>query len=110
MFGTFNGLAQGVTLFINGVPFRISYTGGTGNDVVLTQLVGLPILKILLVANTNVVLSWSTNVIGFTLEANTNLNTNIWTVVSPPPVVSGTNNVVTNTATGTQKYYRLRNP
>jgi autotransporter-associated beta strand protein len=107
---TFNGLAQGATLFINGVPFRISYTGGSGNDVVLTQLVGLPILSILPLGNTNVVLSWPTNVTGFTLEANTNLNTSIWAVVSPPPVVSGTNNVVTNAVSGTQKYYRLRNP
>ena len=108
--GTFNGLAQGATLYINGVPFRISYTGGSGNDVVLTQLAGLPILSILRLPNTNVLLSWPTNVTGFTLEANTNLNTSIWTPVSPPPVVSGTTYVVTNAASGTQKYYRLRNP
>jgi len=108
---TFNGLAQGATLFINGVPFRISYTGGSGNnDVVLTQLLGLPILKIQRSGTTNVVLSWPTNVIGFILEANTNLSAPVWAVVSPPPVVSGTNNVVTNAASGTQKYYRLRNP
>jgi autotransporter-associated beta strand protein len=108
--GTFNGLAQNATVFINGVPFRISYTGGTGNDVVLTQLLGLPILKIQRIGTTNVVLSWPTNVTGFTLEANTNLNTSIWATTAPPPVVSGTNNVVTNAASGTQRYYRLRNP
>ena len=34
--GTFNGLAEGSTLFINGVKFRISYAGGDGTDVVLT--------------------------------------------------------------------------
>jgi autotransporter-associated beta strand protein len=107
---TFNGLAQNAILYISGVPFRISYTGGTGNDVVLTQLAGLPILKILLSGNTNVVLSWPTNVTGFTLEANTNLSSNFWAVVSPPPVASGTNNVVTNAASGAQRFYRLRNP
>lgn len=108
--GTFNGLAQGTNFLINGVAFRISYTGGSGNDVVLTQLAGPgPILSIFLSANTNVVLSWPTNPPGFALEANTNLNTSIWAGVLPPPVVSGTNNVVTNTASGTQKYYRLRN-
>ncbi|HZU36794.1 MAG TPA: autotransporter-associated beta strand repeat-containing protein, partial [Gemmataceae bacterium] len=35
--GTFAGLAQGATFVINGMTFQISYTGGTGNDVVLTR-------------------------------------------------------------------------
>lgn len=34
--GTFAGLAEGATLTIGGVQFRITYAGGTGNDVVLT--------------------------------------------------------------------------
>lgn len=34
--GTFTGLAQGATFAVNGVTFQISYTGGDGNDVVLT--------------------------------------------------------------------------
>jgi fibronectin-binding autotransporter adhesin len=34
--GTFNGLAEGATIVFNGVPLRISYVGGTGNDVVLS--------------------------------------------------------------------------
>ena len=33
--GTFNGLSQGATVAINGQNYTISYTGGTGNDVVL---------------------------------------------------------------------------
>jgi autotransporter-associated beta strand protein len=37
--GTFNGLAQGATVMISGRAFTISYTGGTGNDVVLTAVV-----------------------------------------------------------------------
>jgi autotransporter-associated beta strand protein len=36
--GNFNGLSQGSSLNISGVPFLISYTGVTGNDVVLTQI------------------------------------------------------------------------
>ena len=95
---------------ISGIPFAISYTGGTGNDVVLTQLAAAPqpILKIVSSANTNVVLSWGTNFTGFTLEANTNLNTNVWSTVSPAPAVSGTNNVVTNDVSGSTRFYRLR--
>jgi uncharacterized delta-60 repeat protein len=59
-------------------------------------------------ANTNIVLSWSTNFTGYTLELNTNLNGNAWNTVSPVPVVSGTNNVVTNNISGTVRFYRLR--
>jgi len=36
--GTFAGLPENSTFTISGVTFRISYAGGTGNDVVLTVL------------------------------------------------------------------------
>jgi len=36
--GTFAGLSEGAILTISNVLFRISYVGGTGNDVVLTVL------------------------------------------------------------------------
>jgi autotransporter-associated beta strand protein len=35
--GTFAGLPQGATLWIGGVPFRVSYDGGDGNDVELVR-------------------------------------------------------------------------
>lgn len=38
--GTFGRLPQGAVLSINGQAFSISYTGGTGNDVVLTRVNG----------------------------------------------------------------------
>jgi fibronectin-binding autotransporter adhesin len=34
--GTFDGLAQGAEIVVDGVTYTISYTGGDGNDVVLT--------------------------------------------------------------------------
>jgi autotransporter-associated beta strand protein len=109
---TFTALPEGATLNVSGTPFRISYIGGDGNDVVLTQLTATqqPLLKIQTSSATNVVLSWATNFTGYSLEANTNLNANVWVVVSPAPSVSGTNNVVTNITVGLQKYYRLRAP
>jgi len=55
----------------------------------------------------NVVLSWATNDTRFTLESNTNLNANDWSVVAPAPAVSGTNNVVTNNLSGPTRFYRL---
>ncbi|MCL4207988.1 MAG: hypothetical protein KJ000_36335, partial [Pirellulaceae bacterium] len=36
--GTFNGLAEGSLLLVGGGVFQITYTGGTGNDVVLTRI------------------------------------------------------------------------
>ncbi len=69
-----------------------------------------PRLNIQRSAPANLVLSWATNVTGFTLESNTNLNANLWSVVSPGPVVSGTNNVVTNAVSGVARFYRLRQP
>src|SRR6266568_4897906 len=67
-----------------------------------------PRLNIQRGANADVVLSWAANVTGFTLEANPNLNTNVWSIVSPAPVVSGTSNVVTNAVSGSARFYRLR--
>jgi fibronectin-binding autotransporter adhesin len=37
--GTFGGLPEGATFSTNGLNFRISYIGGTGNDVTLTRFV-----------------------------------------------------------------------
>ncbi len=67
-----------------------------------------PLLKIQRSGNTNIVLSWATNFNGFTLESKTNLNTNVWSVVTNAPALSGTNNVVTNAIGGSTKFYRLR--
>ena len=42
----FNGLGEGSTFTLtNGTAFRISYKGGDGNDVVLTQIAAQPILR-----------------------------------------------------------------
>jgi fibronectin-binding autotransporter adhesin len=36
--GTFTGLPEGQEFYVSSTPFRISYHGGDGNDVVLTQI------------------------------------------------------------------------
>jgi hypothetical protein len=41
--GTFSGQAQGSTVTISGQKFTINYSGGTGNDVVLTKIPDAPI-------------------------------------------------------------------
>jgi autotransporter-associated beta strand protein len=107
--GTFTGLAQDAILKIGAEQLRISYTGGTGNDVVLTQISSVltPTLNIEGVPSNAVRLLWSTNFTGFNLESNTNLATTNWGTASPPPSVLGTNNVVTNSVTAIQRFYRL---
>jgi len=57
----------------------------------------------------NVVMSWSTNWPGFTLQSTTNMNLpGAWASNPPPPVVSGASFVVTNAISGEQRFYRLK--
>jgi hypothetical protein len=58
----------------------------------------------------DVVLTWSTNAAGFTLEYTTNLISNGWIPALPPSVVVGQWAVVTNTSEGEGRFYRLRKP
>ncbi len=92
--------------------YHSGYQNGSGSITESVRYAFLPtptpILTIQRSANTNVVLSWATNFTGFALESNTNLNTNVWSVVTNTPAVSGTNNVVTNAVGGTARFYRLR--
>ena len=46
----------------------------------------------------------------FTLQSNTNLTTTNWATAAPAPALLGSDNVVTNTISGTQKFYRLFYP
>jgi hypothetical protein len=111
--GTFTGLPQDATLTLGGQLFQISYTGGEGNSVALTQLSGpfAPLLRIESITNSAVRLLWSTNIAnGINLQSNTDLATTNWIGVSPPPVVLGTDFVVTNSIAGGQKFYRLFKP
>jgi autotransporter-associated beta strand protein len=109
--GTFNGLPQNSTVTVAGVQFQISYLGGDGNDVVLTQISGTtpqPQLMIELISTNVVRLLWPTNPPSFNLECSTNLAITNWFNASPPPSVVGTNNVVTNATSGAQRFYRLK--
>jgi len=69
-----------------------------------------PALRIEAVPPASVHLLWPTNDPAFGLQFSTNLNTTNWAAVSPLPVLLGTNNVVTNAASGGQKFYRLFKP
>jgi hypothetical protein len=61
-------------------------------------------------SGTNVILTWPTNYIGFTLESTTNLAPISWNLNLPSSVVIGGQNVVTNPITGKQQFFRLQHP
>jgi fibronectin-binding autotransporter adhesin len=110
--GTFSGLPQGKKLYIGQELFQISYTGGDGNDVVLTRLVTPPppVLTIEDAGNNAVRLLWPTNDPPFSLQTATNLPATNWLAALPLPTVVGTNHIVTNAVAGTNQFYRLNSP
>lgn len=111
--GTFDGLPQDGQFLADNMAFQITYTGGNGNDVVITRIAAPsagPRLTIEPVPPASVRLRWSTNDSIFGLQFNTNLTTTNWTPATPLPVIAGTNNVVTNAAVGAHRFYRLIGP
>jgi uncharacterized protein len=64
--GTFSGLPQGANLVFNGANMTISYTGGTGNDVVLSFASPLPVeltaFNAIAIDPKSVLLTWETDV------------------------------------------------
>ncbi len=82
------------------------YGGSVGNGMMFS-LFARPKLTII-GSDANVVLTWPTNAVGFTLQCTTNLaSTAAWGTVSPDPVVVNGQNTVTNPISGTLKFYRL---
>jgi len=59
-------------------------------------------------SSANVILTWSTNAIGFTLQSATNLDSPVvWSTNSPAPIAISGQNIVTNPVSGTRQFYRL---
>lgn len=110
--GTFSGLPQNGKIYIGGELFQINYSGGSGNDVVLSRLVTPPppVLTIAQTSPNSVILRWPTNDPPFRLVSATNLLATNWTQTLPLPSVVGANNMVTNALNSTANFYRLVNP
>jgi uncharacterized repeat protein (TIGR03803 family) len=92
--------------------YGTTYSGGTYGDGTVFSLSFRPQLTII-PSGTNVILTWPTNYAGFdytgyTLQSTTNLGSSaVWTTNSPAPIVVNGQNVVTNSITGTQQFFRL---
>jgi uncharacterized repeat protein (TIGR03803 family) len=84
--------------------------GSSGEGTVFSLSLGpasAPQLTII-PSGANVILTWPTNVAGFTLQSTTNLvSPAVWTTVSPGPVVVNGVNAVSNPISAKQNFYRL---
>jgi len=111
-------ILSGNTLLTGNTLYGTASAGGTsGNGTIFSLTLPLPELTIAL-SGTNVILAWPASFTGFTLESATNLvspvvwNANLWNYDGldtnlTVPVVIGGQNVVTNSISGTQMFYRL---
>jgi hypothetical protein len=100
---------EGTITTLNGMPFRLSYVGGDGNDVTLTATP--PRLDIARTNAAQVRLSWPTNYPGFQLLRASAIDGSApWSIHPMSPVVMGSNYTVTQPAATNQEFFRLRQP
>jgi hypothetical protein len=112
--GTFNGLPDNSVLNVSGQPFRIRYSGGSGNDVTLVRdsgssSTGPQITQSLVTNGTFRLFGAGSNAVIYTIQATTNfLNwTNIGTATGG--VGGGFTFADTNSATIPYRFYRTVN-
>ncbi len=101
---------EGTITILNGMPFRLSYVGGDGNDVTLTA--APPRLNVTRTSDpAKVRLFWPTNYPGFRLQVASPLDGSApWmfqNVPLPPAVIGGDYSVTTSAATN-HELFRLR--
>ncbi|HEX5221115.1 MAG TPA: choice-of-anchor Q domain-containing protein, partial [Verrucomicrobiae bacterium] len=94
------------------LPSIANAAEGDGSDIGAYELIPTPQLNIQRAPDNNVVLFWSTDAADFRLESVTNLPSamNNWQEVTNARTYTANLAFVTNTASGTQKYYRLNLP
>jgi uncharacterized repeat protein (TIGR03803 family) len=103
---------EGALILSGNTLYGMARYGGAYSDGTVFSLSFPPQLTIT-PSETNVILTWPTNYAGFdytgyTLQSTTNLGSSaVWATNSPAPVVVNGQNVVTNSITGTQQFYRL---
>jgi hypothetical protein len=113
--GTFNGLPEGAKFTTGGAQFQITYKGGAGNDVVLTQLTAVPqsiLTRIQPEDNGQQILLNGAGAPSedYDVQANTNLATTNWIFIGVVPATAG--GVIsftdTNAAHYPARFYRLK--
>jgi len=108
----FDGANPVAGLFLSrNTLYGTTSAGGTSGNGTVFSLPFPPKLAII-PSGPYVILTWPTNYAGFSytayeLQSATNLDSPIWTTVSPRPVTIGGQNVVVNTISDTPQFYRL---
>jgi len=102
--GTFDGLPEGIGMLLGGEFFTITYVGGDGNDVVLTQITDSspPVLTITPTGPGEATISWFPPNLGQVLQETLSLATPVWTN-SP----TWNTNPATIILEGPVKFYRV---
>ncbi len=113
--GTFAGLAEGALVSAGPRQFRITYKGGTGNDVVLTATNTAALRPALTIWHTTtnaVAVAWPLSDIAWMLHATTNLAATpiSWMEIPPPYRTNGGNLQVIEAAPTGSRFYRLHGP
>jgi uncharacterized repeat protein (TIGR03803 family) len=102
---------RGGLTFANNTLYGTTESGGSaGKGTVFSLELGTVTMTqpSISCTGTNVVLRWSTNLAGFTLQSSSNLfEPRVWITVPAVPAVSGDQNVVTDTISAAQQFYRL---
>ena len=82
----------------------------SGNNTfnAITTVLPLPFLTIQRTNNNRLNILWPLALTNFGLQAKDVLGTNAWSNVITAPVISGTQNVVTETNSGATRFYRLK--
>jgi uncharacterized repeat protein (TIGR03803 family) len=81
--------------------------GGTNDAGTVFRLTVMPDPQLTIIPSAaDLILTWSTNATGFTLQSTTNLVSAVWTNL-PAPVVLNGQYTVTNSISGTQQFFRL---
>src|SRR5213594_3039650 len=100
--GSFNGSAS-----VSSQITDLNSNNTVNAAVTITPNPNAPLLKISRTGS-SVVLSWSTNAIGYSLQAKPNFSASSqWTGLTNVPVRVGNQWYVTNTISGTSSVYRL---
>ena len=101
----------GQTTVPAGLSGVTAIAAGSGHSVALLGTVPLrPSLQARPSGN-ELILSWSTNAVGFTLQSTLHLTLPLtWMESTNPPAVLGAQFTVTNTLSGPAQFYRLRQP
>ena len=97
----------GLLLSDNALYGTASQGGSFGNGTVFS--ISFAPQLIITRCETNVILSWPTNAVGFTLQSTTNLvSPTVWSANFPAPVIVNGQTTVTNPITDVQRFYRLK--